>query len=163
MSNTNPKLRKNGGKGTFVGNLLRGIVSVGKTVSPQFKAVMDAVQGPEDFDSVIEQLKNEQFTENELKFLMAELDKDKTELQEITKRWEADMKSESWMAKNVRPWTLVLYNVAIIIFIACDSYAPFDFEVKSQWLNLLISNAGIVNTAYFGSRYLEKRDSKKYR
>lgn len=161
MSN-NPKLKKNGGDGTLVGNLLRGIVSVGKTVSPQFKMVMDAVQGPEDFDSVLDQMKNESFDENEMKFLMAQLDKDKQELIEVTKRWEADMVSESWMAKNVRPWTLVLYNVFIIIFIGLDSYEPFAFEVKSQWLNLLISNAGIVNTAYFGSRYLEKRDSKKY-
>ena len=162
MKNDNPKLKKNGGKGTFVGNLLRGIVSVGKNVSPQFKALMDAVQGPEDFDSVLEQLTKEGFDDNELKFLMAELDKDKQELIEITKRWEADMDSSSWMAKNVRPWTLVLYNVFIIIFIAADSYTPFNFEVKNMWLNLLISNAGIVNTAYFGSRYLEKRDSKKY-
>jgi len=163
MDKDNPKLKKNGGRGTVVGNLLRGIVSVGKTVSPQFKAVMDAVQGEDDFKSVAEQMLNEGFNENELKFLMAELDKDKQELIEISRRWEADMNSGSWMANNVRPWTLVLYNVSIVVLIILDSVATNNFEVKDMWLNILISNAGIVNTAYFGSRYLEKRDTKKYR
>lgn len=159
----NPKLKKNGGKGTLVGNILRGVVSVGKSVSPQFKSLLDAVQGTEDFDSVAEQMLKEGFDDNELKFLMSQLDKDKQELIEVTKRWEADMNSGTWLAKNVRPWTLVLYNVAVITMIVLDSYAPIDFEVKSMWINILISNTGIVNTAYFGSRYLEKRDSKKYK
>lgn len=163
MANDNPKLKKNGGPGTFVGNLLRGMVDIGKAVSPQFKSVIDAVQGPEDFDTVLEQMKKESFSENELKFLMTELEKDRQELIEVTKRWEADMGSESWMSKNVRPWTLVLYNVAVILLIAMDSIETIDFEVKNIWINILISNSGIVNTAYFGSRYLEKRDSKKYR
>jgi hypothetical protein len=132
-------------------------------VSPQFKAVIDTVQGIGGFKDVEEQLTKEDFDENEVKYLLAQLDKDKQELIEITKRWESDMGSDSWISKNVRPWTLVLYNVAIIVFIALNSYAPFSFEVKSMWINVLISNAGIVNTAYFGSRYLEKRDTKKYK
>lgn len=162
MDNKNPKLRKNGGKGTFMGNLLRGIISVGKKVSPQLGVLIDAVSGEEDLIDIQHQLAKEGFNDNELKFLLSELDKDKQELIEVTKRWDADMKSESWMAKNVRPWTLVLYNVCIMLFIFLDSYSGIEFEVKNMWLNLLISNAGIVNTAYFGSRYLEKRDSKKY-
>ncbi len=161
---SNPKLIKNGGKGTVVGNLLRGIVNVGKTVSPQLKVILEAFTGSDDdFKDITSQLAEEGFDENELKFLLAELDKDKQELIEITKRWESDNESESWLAKNVRPATLVLYNVAAILFIIADSYTPFQFEVKSMWLNILISNTGIVNTAYFGSRYLEKRDDKKYK
>lgn len=161
---SNPKLIKNGGKGTFVGNLLRGIVNVGKTVSPQLKSLLEAFTGSDDdFKNITSQLAKEGFDENELKFLLAELDKDKRELIEITKRWESDNESDSWLAKNVRPATLVLYNVAAILFIIVDSYTPFQFEVEAMWLNILISNTGIVNTAYFGSRYLEKRDGKKYK
>ena len=89
------------------------------------------------------------------------MEQDAIEMQEITKRWEADMKSESWLAKNVRPATLILYNIATIAFIALDSYVS-GFEVSSMWINILLSNTGIVNTAYFGSRYLEKKDKLKY-
>lgn len=158
----NPKLKKNGGPGTKVGNFLRGLVSVGKTISPKLKSIIDAFEGEEDFESIESQLAKEGFDDNELQFLLEELSKDKVELQEITKRWVSDNDSDSWLAKNVRPATLVLYNVAVIAFIALDSWVS-DFTVKDIWLNILISNSGIVNTAYFGSRYLEKRDKKKYK
>lgn len=163
MENENPKLIKNGGNGTIAGNILRGIVKVGKNVSPQLKTIIETVQGITGLNDIQDQLVKEDFDENELAYLLAQLDKDKQGLMEITKRWESDMNSVSWMAKNVRPWTLVLYNVAVITMIILDSYVPIEFEVKSMWINILISNTGIVNTAYFGSRYLEKRDEKKYK
>ncbi len=160
MSN-NPKLRKNGGKGTFMGNLFRGVLSLGKTVSPALSNLIGAVTGINDIPAIENQLAKDGFDENELKFLLAELDKDKTELLEITKRWESDNTDGSWLAKNVRPATLWLYNVSIIILIFIDSYFE-GFTVKPQWMTLLIGNSGLINTAYFGSRYLEKRDTKKY-
>jgi hypothetical protein len=159
--NDNPKLRKNGGKGTLMGNLMRGVLKLGKTVSPTLSTLIGAVTGVKDFQSIEHQLAEEGFNDNELKFLLAELDKDKTELIEITKRWESDNKSGSWLSKNVRPMTLMIYNIALLLFIYCDSYVE-GFDVKSMWINILLSNTGIINTAYFGSRYLEKRDSKKY-
>ena len=159
----NPKLRKNGGPGTFFGNLLRGMVGIGKTVSPQFKSLLDAFTGKEEeMGSIALQLSKEGFDENELKFLLGELEKDKQELIEITKRWEADLKSDSWLAKNVRPLTLVMYNISLLSFIALDSWLD-GFNVKDMWITILLSNTGIINTAYFGSRYLQKRDEKKYK
>lgn len=158
----NKNLIKNGGKGTKMGNLLRGIVSVGKAVSPQLKNLLDSVTGEGDVKGIASQLAKEGFDDNELKFLLGELEKDKEELIQITKRWESDNKSGSWMAKNVRPITLFMYNAALLIFIYCDSYVE-GFDVKSMWINILLSNTGIINTAYFGSRYLEKRDNKKYK
>ncbi len=159
---TNPKLRKNGGKGTAVGNLLRGIVDIGKVVSPQFKSIIDKVTGVEDFDSIESQLAKEGFDNNELQFLLAELDKDKQELVEVTLRWEADMNSGSWMAKNVRPFSLFLYNIGLFVLVIMDSWVT-GFNVDSQWITILLTNSGMINTAYFGSRYLEKRDTKKYK
>ena len=159
----NPKLRKNGGKGTFVGNLLRGIIGIGKTVSPQLKSILDAFDGSDKLsDSITSQLAKEGFDENELKFLLGEFDRDKQEMTEITKRWEADTSSGSWLSRNVRPMTLVLYNVATLLFIYMDSSDP-TFNVQSMWINLLIGNTSTINVAYFGSRYMEKRDSKKYK
>ena len=162
-ANTNPKLRKNGGKGTFFGNLLRGIIDVGKSVSPHLKALLDNFDPKQDdIVDIASQLAKEGFDDNELTFLLTQLDLDKSEQKQITKRWQADMSSDSWLAKNVRPATLVLYNIAVIVFIALDSYVP-EFNVKDMWLNVLISNTGIINTAYFGSKYLEKKDKIKYK
>ena len=112
--------------------------------------------------SIASQLAKEGFDDNELKFLLAELDKDKAELEEVTRRWESDNNSGSWLAKNVRPLTLVLYNVATIAFIYMDSSSA-TFEVQNMWINLLIGNTSTINVAYFGSKYMEKRDNKKYK
>jgi hypothetical protein len=158
----NPKLKKNGGPGTKVGNLLRGLVDIGKAVSPQLKSIIDTVQGTESFNSIESQLAKEGFDDNELKFLLTELEKDKQELVEITKRWEADMKSDSWLAKNVRPFSLLLYNIGIFTLIIMDSWVN-GFSVDNQWITILLTNSGMINTAYFGSRYLQKRDKLKYK
>ena len=158
----NPKLKKNGGPGTKVGNLLRGLVDIGKAVSPQLKSIIDTVQGTESFNSIESELAKEGFDDNELKFLLTELEKDKQELVEITKRWEADMKSDSWLAKNVRPFSLLLYNIGIFTLIIMDSWVN-GFSVDNQWITILLTNSGMINTAYFGSRYLQKRDKLKYK
>ncbi len=161
-NNKNPKLRKNGGDGSLGGNILRGLLSIGKAVSPQLKGLINNITGDEDLTSIASQLAKEGFDDNELKFLLAELDKDKAELEEVTRRWESDNNSGSWLAKNVRPLTLVLYNVATIAFIYMDSSSA-TFEVQNMWINLLIGNTSTINVAYFGSKYMEKRDNKKYK
>jgi hypothetical protein len=162
MSN-NPKLIKNGGKGTFGGNLLRGVLSLGKSVSPQLKSIIEVFDGTkEGEDAISTQLAKEDFDANQLNFLLKQLDRDIAQDIETTKRWEIDMKSDSWLSKNVRPATLWLYNISIIAIIILDS-ALTGFTVKSMWLTILIANSGMINTAYFGSRYLEKRDNKKYK
>lgn len=156
MEKGNPK------KKTFIGKLLRGIIDVGKVVSPQLKTLIENVTRQSDFENIASQLAKEGFDDNELKFLLKELEKDKQEFIEITKRWESDNNAGSWLAKNVRPFTLVLYNLAIIYFVYADSYTV-GFDVPSQWITILLTNSGMINTAYFGSRYLEKRDNKKYK
>lgn len=162
MENDNPKLKKNGGPGTTAGNLLRGLLKIGKKVSPQLGSLIEAFTGEESFQSIESQLAKEGFDDNELIFLLGELDKDKQELIEITKRWESDNSSDSWLPRNTRPLTLILYNLSTIVFIYIDSKYP-DFNVKEMWITLLIGNTGMINTAYFGSKYLEKRDNKKYK
>jgi len=42
------------------------------------------------------------------------LDMDVIEMQEISKRWDSDMKSDSWLSKNVRPLTLVFFSISYV-------------------------------------------------
>ena len=45
------------------------------------------------------------------------LEQDMTELQEVTKRWDSDMKSDSWLSKNTRPMALIFLTISLIVFI----------------------------------------------
>ena len=73
----------------------------------------------------------------------------------ITSRWEADLKSDSWLSKNVRPLTLVFLIVCTMLLIFIDAGA-LNFEVKSTWVDLLQLVLITVIGAYFGGRSLEK-------
>ena len=63
----------------------------------------------------------------------------------ITSRWEADLKSDSWLSKNVRPLVLIFIDAGAL-----------SFEVKSSWVDLLQLVLITVIGAYFGGRSLEK-------
>ena len=73
----------------------------------------------------------------------------------ITSRWEADLKSDSWLSKNVRPLVLVFLIVCTMLLIFIDAGA-LSFEVKSSWVDLLQLVLITVIGAYFGGRSLEK-------
>ena len=73
----------------------------------------------------------------------------------ITSRWEADLKSDSWLSKNVRPLVLIFLIVCTILLIFIDAGA-LSFEVKSTWVDLLQLVLITVIGAYFGGRSLEK-------
>tara|TARA_R110000744_G_scaffold356953_1_gene463730 strand:+ start:733 stop:1182 length:450 start_codon:yes stop_codon:yes gene_type:complete len=83
------------------------------------------------------------------------LEIDVMEMQEVTKRWESDMASDSWLSKNTRPMTLIFLTVSMIFLILLDSL-NIDFGVDSQWIDLLKSLLITVYVAYFGSRGVEK-------
>ena len=74
---------------------------------------------------------------------------------EISSRWNADMKSDSWLSKNVRPLVLVFLIVCTMLLIFIDAGA-LNFEVKSSWVDLLQLVLITVIGAYFGGRSLEK-------
>ena len=73
----------------------------------------------------------------------------------ITSRWEADLKSDSWLSKNVRPLVLIFLIVCtmLLIFIVAGA---LSFEVKSSWVDLFQLVLITVIGAYFGGRSLEK-------
>ena len=77
------------------------------------------------------------------------------EAQEISKRWAADMSSDSYLSKNTRPLTLIFLTVAMVFLIVLDSL-NIDFGVNVEWIELLKSLLITVYVAYFGSRGVEK-------
>ena len=83
------------------------------------------------------------------------LELDMIEIQEISKRWDSDMKSDSWLSKNTRPMTLVFLTISMVFLILLDSF-EIDFSVDSGWVDLLKSLLITVYVAYFGSRGVEK-------
>ena len=74
----------------------------------------------------------------------------------ITSRWEADLKSDSWLSKNVRPMVLIFLIVCTMLLIFIDAGA-IKFNVKDSYIDLLQMVLITVIGAYFGGRSFEKR------
>ena len=83
------------------------------------------------------------------------LEMDSQEIQEVSKRWDSDMQSDSWLSKNVRPITLIYLTLATTIYIVLDSL-QIDFKIDEAWIELLKTLLVTIYVAYFGSRGFEK-------
>ena len=142
---------KNKGKGTFFGNLLRSLVETGKKASPIF----DAITGGK-VSGIIEAIgSSKELNAIEKEMLVKELEQDVIEMQEVTKRWESDMTSDSWLSKNIRPLSLAFLTLTLFIYIILDS-ALEGFKIDSEWVSLLGNLLMLVYGGYFGARTLEK-------
>ena len=84
---------------------------------------------------------------------LAKINADIAEAQEITKRWEADMSSDSWLSKNIRPMTLIFLLVAYSGFAIASI---FEYETRGAYVELLGQWGMLVMSFYFGGRTLEK-------
>ena len=73
----------------------------------------------------------------------------------ITSRWEVDMKSDSWLSKNVRPVVLIFLVVSTVLMIFIDA-GTINFLVEEKWTDLLQIVLITVIGAYFGGRSFEK-------
>jgi len=102
----------------------------------------------------IKQMEHEQFLIGaalEEKKLDADLEKHGSS--QVTDRWKADMGSDSWLSKNIRPLTLASLLVMLAgVLIADACGAKFQDRVTAL-LELAMS---IVLTAYFIGRSVEK-------
>ena len=142
---------KNNGKGTFFGNLLRGLVKTGKELSPVF----DAVTGGKVSDILQAIGGSKELTAVEKEMLIKELEQDVIEMQEVTKRWQSDMSSNSWLSSNIRPLSLAFLTLALFIYVILDSSLD-SFKIDDQWISLLGNLLMLVYGGYFGARTLEK-------
>ena len=84
---------------------------------------------------------------------LAQLNADITEQQELSKRHLADMSSDSWLSKNIRPMTLLIILAGYFTFALMSA---FDLETHKQYVELLGQWGIIIMSFYFGGRTVEK-------
>lgn len=82
-----------------------------------------------------------------------ELEFYKTEQTNLTSRHDADMKSDSWLSKNIRPMTLIYLLLAYNGFAVASI---FGYETRGAYVELLGQWGMLVMSFYFGGRTLEK-------
>lgn len=82
-----------------------------------------------------------------------ELEFYKTEQANLTSRHEADMKSDSWLSKNIRPMVLIFLLVAYSGFALASI---FGYETRGAYVELLGQWGMLVMSFYFGGRTMEK-------
>ena len=73
----------------------------------------------------------------------------------ITDRWKADMNSDSWLSKNIRPLVFAFLVVCTVLMIFIDA-GSINFVVEQKWTDLLQLVLITVIGAYFGGRSFEK-------
>ena len=121
--------------GSFLTKVAPGILGIAGDILPD-AGVLGIVKNLITKDKTLPQ-------EDKEKALML-LEQDMVEMEEVSKRWTADMKSDSWLSKNTRPMSLI-----------------WDFHVSEGWVSLLQTLLVTVYVAYFGSRGAEKFQSIK--
>lgn len=84
---------------------------------------------------------------------LAELQADQTEAQELTKRQQADMASDSWLSKNIRPMTLIVILFGYFTFAMMSA---FGMDTNKEYVQLLGQWGMLIMSFYFGGRTLEK-------
>ena len=95
---------------------------------------------------------------NKKDLILANLQADNVEAQEISKRWQADLASDSMLAKNIRPAVLIFILLAYFFFALMSM---FGYETRGAYVELLGQWGIVVMTAYFGGRSLEKVMERK--
>jgi hypothetical protein len=84
---------------------------------------------------------------------LAKIQADITEQQELTKRQQADMASDSWLSKNIRPMTLIAILLGYFVFAMLSA---FSIDTNSKYVELLGQWGMLIMSFYFGGRTLEK-------
>ena len=104
-------------------------------------------------DNVVTTKEEKMALKNAMKKMLLESE---AELQRnISVRWTADMNSDSWLSKNIRPLTLAFLILSTILLVFIDA-GFIEFNVKDSWVDLLQLVLISVVGAYFGGRSIEK-------
>jgi hypothetical protein len=149
------KYKKKNGT-TRVGDALRWLVKQGKEIAPELLTVAGNITGIDSLKELASKIEGDTgLSETDKQLLLEELRYDMIEMQETTKRWVADMNSDSWLSKNIRPLSLAFLTLTLFIYIILDSSLEV-FRISSEWIDLLSSLLLLVYGGYFGARSAEK-------
>jgi len=155
MVDPKPSYKEKNGT-TRVGDSLRWLVDKGIIVAPELLDIAANITGVNALSKLGDKISGStEISETDKKMLLAEIELDKIEMQEITKRWQADMESDSWASKNIRPYATAGTLVFTFIIMILDS-AIKSFKVEDHWVNLLVTLLSLMVVALFGSRGYEK-------
>ena len=135
---------------TRVGDFLRSL---------DFKKIADVALNVAsgDLKGAMEAIKSDPnaLTEEQRQYALKLIELDLEDMKGVSQRWSADMASDSFLSKNVRPLTLIVLTVMTMVLIIGDSYG-MNFNVDSGWVDLLKTLLVTVFVAYFGGRSFEK-------
>ena len=104
-------------------------------------------------DEVVTTKEEKMKLKNEMKKML--LDSERDLQQNVTDRWKADMASDSWLSKNVRPMTLIFVLACTMMLIFIDA-GFVNFVVEEKWTDLLQLTLITIIGSYFGGRSIEK-------
>jgi hypothetical protein len=115
------------------------------------KAIADKLGVPSSISAVTAAL--EANPEQALKLREIDVREFEAEQKAVSERWAADMASDSWLSKNIRPMTLVYLLTAYLAMALLDG---FGFHIAEAYVTLLGQWGMLVMGAYFGGRTAEK-------
>jgi len=137
-------------KETTVGKLLFGAATV---INPTLGSVLQGVTNPK--EAIAEITKAKISNDDKIKLQQMLFEQQSKEMQEISTRWVADSKSDSWLSRNVRPMVLIFLVVSSVIMVFIDA-GWIDFEISQSNQALLTTSLTVTLGAYFGGRTFEK-------
>ena len=147
---------KNKNGTTRVGDALRFLAKQGKAFAPELLELASNVTGVKALDKLADAIRGDKaLTPQDKDLLLAELNKDISIEQEITKRWVADANSDNYASKNIRPFTLAFLLICMFIFILLDSSLD-GFKIAPEWIGLLQALLVTAVGGYFVIRGAEK-------
>lgn len=136
-----------------------GETKVGKFLKGAGSTILDVVGDLTPAGSVLNTVaslidNDKQLSEHDKEIAKRLLEMDIAEMNAISERWSADMASDSWLAKNIRPLVLGYLVFVTTLIVVLDS--AYVLSVEEPWIDLLKYILGTVVLAYFGSRGGEK-------
>ena len=152
--NKNPKLVKNGGEGTNVGNALRWLVKQGKAVSPELLDLAGNITGIKQLSALGNAIRSDKsLPEADKTILLQEMENDMVEMVEITKRLQID--SEHAITRMIRPVSYAAMFVLFMCVVLFDGNLG-EFTIDKSYVPVIQSLFGTMTIFYFGSRGIEK-------
>ena len=151
---SNPKLRKNGGKGTNVGNALRWLVKQGKNVSPELLDLAGNITGIKQLSTLGDAIRGDKnLPEEDKTILLQEMENDMIEMVEVTKRLQID--SEHAITRMIRPVSYASMFILFMSVVLLDGNLG-AFTIDKAYVPVIQSLFGTMTIFYFGSRGIEK-------